>query len=530
MATFSVVIDPLGTGPSQTPSTAVGICLSGGGSRALSCALGQLRGLRYLGLLDKVAAISSVSGGTWANVLFSYLPESISDDDFLGPVMLDPSTLTLDVLGQMGDNNLGQVPYRLGTLPIVDELAEYRLSKRYAPSDMWQAVIGKLVLKDFGLWNPDITGVDPRYFTGTTKYLAEGPLVRNPQLTKDDFYTVRDGRPLPIFNTSVFLNDSVGSDLVPFEANWFLGVRSVFNQPEQLGVIGGGLIESFAMGSDYFADTGGDEVTVSVPPRAFSLNDIAGCSSMAPAEDFEEKFLEISGLVPRYPYWPVDDRASQPTQNYRFADGGNLENLGIMPLLARGVPRLLVFVNSDQGVNIDPESGETVVADDLPPLFGLQPFCDKTRSYLAYADEQLCVDANGMFRHNQVFDTAAFDALKQGLLAAKRSGGSLLVRQTLTVLANPWFNVPAQQSVEVLWVYNDLVRTWWKQLPDETQLELDLQSVDDFPLYGTVTQLHLSYTLVNALAHLSCWNLASDSTVGNPDGQRNADVVRGMFA
>ncbi|CAD7712909.1 hypothetical protein LMG31886_03340 [Xanthomonas hydrangeae] len=530
MATFNVAIDPLGAAPSETSSTAVGICLSGGGSRALSCALGQLRGLRSLGLLDKVAAISSVSGGTWANVLFTYLPTSISDDDFLGPVVLDPSQLTLDELGKMGSNNLGQVPYRLGTLPIVAELAEYRLSKRYAPADMWQAVIGKLVLKDFGLWNPDATGVDPRYFTGTTQYLAEGPLLRNPQLSSDNFYTIRDGRPLPIFNTSVFINDSVTSDLVPFEANWLLGVRGVFNQPEQLGAMGGGLIESFAMGSDYIADNGADEVTTRVPLRAFSLNDIAGCSSMAPAQDFEEKFPEINGLVPRYPYWPVDGRESQPTLSYRFADGGNLENLGIMPLLARGIARLLVFVNSDQGVNIDPESGETVVADDLPPLFGLQPFCEKTRSYPAYANEQLCEDANGMFRHNQVFDTAAFDALKQGLLAAKKSGGSLLVRQTLSVLANDWFNVPAQQSVEVLWVYNDLVRAWWKQLPDETQADLDLQSVDDFPLYGTVTQLHLSYTLVNALAHLSYWNLASDSTVGNPDGQSNADVVRGMFA
>ncbi|WAH64767.1 hypothetical protein [Xanthomonas hortorum] len=530
MATFSVAIDPLGAAQSETSSDAVGICLSGGGSRALSCALGQLRGLRSLGLLDKVAAISSVSGGTWANVLFTYLPTSISDDDFLGPVVLDPSQLTLDELGKMGSNNLGQVPYRLGTLPIVAELAEYRLSKRYAPADMWQAVIGKLVLKDFGLWNPDATGVDPRYFTGTTQYLAEGPLLRNPQLSSDNFYTIRDGRPLPIFNTSVFINDSVTSDLVPFEANWLLGVRGVFNQPEQLGVMGGGLIESFAMGSDYIADAGADGVTTSVPPRVFSLNDIAGCSSMAPAQDFEEKFPEINGLVPRYPYWPVDGRESQPTLSYRFADGGNLENLGIMPLLARGLVRLLVFVNSDQGVNIDPESGETVVADDLPPLFGLQPFCEKTRSYPAYANEQLCEDANGMFRHNQVFDTAAFDTLKQGLLAAKKSGGALLVRQTLRVLANSWFNVPAQQSVEVLWVYNDLVRAWWKQLPDETQIELDLQSVDDFPLYGTVTQLHLSYPLVNALAHLSCWNLASDSTVGNPNGQSNADVVRGMFA
>lgn len=531
MATFSVAIEVLNTPPTAVSSDGVGICLSGGGSRALSCAMGQLRGLRHLGLLDKVSAISSVSGGTWANVVFSYLPESISDDELLGPVMLDPAQLTLDVLAQMAPNNLGQVPYRLGTLPILDELAEYRSTQRYAPSDMWQAVIGKLVLQDFGLWNPDATGVDPHCFTGTVSPAADSASAQGANLPVSKVYTVRPGRPLPIFNTSLFLNDSPTAELVPFEASNVLGVRASFvNRPGQLGAVGGGLIESFAMGSEYLGDDGPDRVTASVPARAFSLNDIAGCSSMAPAEDFEERFPEVNGLVPRYPYWPVNDRQPRDTQTYRFADGGNLENLGITPLLARGFARLLVFVNSDQGVNVDPESGEIVVADALPPLFGLQPFCEKTRSYPVYSDTQPGEGANRMFRHSQVFETTAFASLQQGLLAAKRAGGSLLVKQTLAVLQNTWFNVPAQPSVEVLWVYNDSVHAWWKQLPDATQIELDLQSVDDFPLYGTVTQLHLSHPLVNAVAHLSCWNLASDSTVGNPDGQTNADVVRSMFA
>ena len=52
-------------GPQASRNT-VGVCFSGGGSRALSATMGQLRGLRALGVLDDVLFISSVSGGTWA--------------------------------------------------------------------------------------------------------------------------------------------------------------------------------------------------------------------------------------------------------------------------------------------------------------------------------------------------------------------------------------------------------------------------------------------------------------------------------
>ncbi len=531
MTTLDVKIVSLDAGQPAEPAQAadsVGVCLSGGGSRALACAMGQLRALRHLGLLDRVAAISSVSGGTWANVLFTYLPDTIGDDEFLGPVELDPSQLTWEALGQMAPHNLGQVPCRLGVLKILEQLTQ--LADTYASSDLWQAVVGRLVLGDFGLWQPEQQdGFDPHYFSGTAAYLAgaDGPLARNPQLDAGAFYTVQRPRPLPIFNASVFVNDGDDADLVPFEANSLLGVRAVFDQPGQLGVIGGGLIDSFAMGSSYLAERAAGEVETSVPLRPFSLNDIAGCSSVAPAEYFEEKFRQFSGLVPRYPYWPVHDRAVQPLQSYRFADGGNLENLGIMPLLARGFARLLVLVNTDQGVALDPESGETVVSGDIPPLFGLQPF-SREHGYVPYSQDPGS-GPNRMYRHSQVFPTEAFAPLQQALLAAKRAGGSLLVRQTLEVLANPWFDVPAQAAVEVLWVHNDSVRAWSRQLPDATQVELDLLSLDDFPLYGTITQLHLPPTLVNAVAHLSCWNLASDSTVGNPGGQSNAEVVRGLF-
>lgn len=55
----------------------IGLALSGGGSRAIAFHLGCLRALHDRGLLSKVSAISSVSGGSVIAALWSY-----SDDDF----------------------------------------------------------------------------------------------------------------------------------------------------------------------------------------------------------------------------------------------------------------------------------------------------------------------------------------------------------------------------------------------------------------------------------------------------------------
>ena len=72
----------------------LGICFSGGGSRALTCALGQLSALNGMTMPDGQPIlgpsqhISSVSGGTWASVLYTFLPQtinetSVSDADLL---------------------------------------------------------------------------------------------------------------------------------------------------------------------------------------------------------------------------------------------------------------------------------------------------------------------------------------------------------------------------------------------------------------------------------------------------------------
>lgn len=75
----------------RTPNT--GICFSGGGTRALTAAMGQLRGLGLkreqggLDLMKNVRYISCVSGGSWASTAYTFYNDGPEDDQaFLGPV------------------------------------------------------------------------------------------------------------------------------------------------------------------------------------------------------------------------------------------------------------------------------------------------------------------------------------------------------------------------------------------------------------------------------------------------------------
>src|SRR5262245_56451049 len=70
----------------------VGIAFSGGGTRAATAAIGQLRGLQRNGWLDRVRYMTAVSGGSWAAVPFTYSRTAI--DYLLGPHE-EPSAMTV---------------------------------------------------------------------------------------------------------------------------------------------------------------------------------------------------------------------------------------------------------------------------------------------------------------------------------------------------------------------------------------------------------------------------------------------------
>ena len=189
----------------------VGVCFSGGGSRALSATMGQLRGLKYLNLLDGVFFISSVSGGTWASATYTYLPAQYDDDDFLGLTVVDPGNLTYwnwnpqhpeYALDYLSPNNLGNVPPSLGFFNDLSAILKLKDKYGYENNELWQGLVGSLIFGRWGLWNPDDNGFPTQYYSLTHPYLAwkGGILDRNRQLSASQFYCEERWRPFYIMN------------------------------------------------------------------------------------------------------------------------------------------------------------------------------------------------------------------------------------------------------------------------------------------------------------------------------------------
>jgi hypothetical protein len=290
----------------------VGICLSGGGSRALTAGMGQLRGLRALELLGKTRALSTVSGGSWVGVTFEYLPPETSDDAYLNEYVPDPGRLvpettaghtpaeTLDVLP---DGNVGNsISTKLFSVPalVVEAFLLFKFGKT-PPDFLWQALIGLHILEPYGLYDPGSRFAPTSLFTWDPETLDKDVRRGGTQLQKETAHLVASGpdrceRPYLLCNTSMFLvePDTSFRLLAPVQSTPFW--TGIVGKPSGTDTNdrepGGGGVTSFAFSSN---PTAVDEPEVTVGQlRQWALADAVGASSAAFAETLGNLFAQYA--------------------------------------------------------------------------------------------------------------------------------------------------------------------------------------------------------------------------------------------
>ena len=225
-----------------------------------------------------------------------------------------------------------------------------------------------------------------------------------------------------------------------------------------------------------------------------------GSSGAAPAELLERRGFDALGFS-EFRHWPIHRIGEIDHEEYGHGDGGHLENLAIMPLLAREVKNIIVFINTK--TKFRPRAQRDPYAGSLEPLFR------------AVTDKH---DGRAKFMTNKVFgDDGKFDALIAGLKAKQLAKQTLIHCDTYSVHPNPNYGIQGGNKVNVCWIYNEDVPKWSCALSSKLQ---DLVGgLRRFPHYRTFFQnrpmvIDLSIEEVNALAHLSCWNVtANESTI-----------------
>jgi hypothetical protein len=505
----------------------VGLCFSGGGARALSAAMGQYRALTKLGLMDKVRAIASVSGGTWASFIYTYYRAGANDDAELLGGVTEPGDISWESVNQaLPSSCMGHAVTQKFDRVIVRDLRDDSLP------EVWVQMIGQQLLAPFGLYDPK----RPRTIS-LDEATVERILARQGEgvgLTKDDFVTARPGRPYLIANACLIAPTDVGT--VSTENPVLLEYTPLYvGSPNPLKVtydprrgeplaceVGGGAIEPFGVGGEGPSEIGTSPfVELSPPTRACTTEFIVGTSSAAPAGVLEELpgYTHLRELTPDAPYWPVREGPVPGTRTWDVGDGGVLENYGLISLLLRRIQNVVVFINTAVPLDLDQDPTAPLARNAidvyLPPLFGIH-------------DPSLGTAT----QNNQVFASSDFARLVEQLQAAKRSGDAVMAITELETVENRWWGVPAGQKVRICWMYLDRSGKWEAAIGSSrvrwnirrgNRCKLLPGPFKRFPHYKTGTEIplhliELTHPQVRLLADLTCWCVTS-----------NAERIRALF-
>ena len=563
--------------PRSTPGN-VGVCLSGGGSRAFSAGIGQLQALETLqangaSLLSQTRALSTVSGGGWIGIPFVFLPASVSDSDFLGTYVAQ-ADLTLDGLGDLPAQGIAQYITSGFTLADLSVQALLLYDAYDVPSsELWQVLMGETFLQPYGLYVPGTDCLPTQFFSYDAASLA--PIQgSNPGLANEtvDLVAQAAGQQRPYLISLSSLSVSVGSQqalLAHVHSTPFVtGVLST--PPGAVDVngraVGGGAVWAFAFDSDPIPPT--NSLTRIIQSSQWSLTDALGTSSAAFAEfliqhmtlwhksptrfaaalrlhgpkaveklargpedaarlhakleaaiaaapagplaasDLHQSLRQLAvleSIVPKYQYWsPANPPITDKVAESEFADGGSLENSGVASMLSYAdIDNVIEFLNTESALSQD-DYGTIVVDDCLPPLFGYQPYVEGT-GYVLYAGATN--PSQPVYQYNQVFESADFAALLEGLWNASNNATTAAVfPQKLTTLKNKWFNVAGGTTVTVVWAYLNYASNWYNAISDRyVRYAVDYEyEVYDFPGYNTLNT-GLSATQINLLSNFSAW-------------------------
>jgi len=184
------------------------------------------------------------------------------------------------------------------------------------------------------------------------------------------------------------------------------------------------------------------------------------------------------------------------------ADGGGIDNLGIMPLLARQVHNIIVFNNSS-----------TPLAEENSEMQAL---------FIPNATATTTDDTRG----NDVFDAAKWDIVRAALADAREhQRAQVFCDHGWSVKANRRFNIRAYDKLSICFVYNGTASAWEDALPTSVKaLVVDptkpatAERLEHFPYYKTFGQnkihlIQLKSRQVNLLSSLTSWIVTQPTTI-----------------
>ncbi|KAG8462891.1 hypothetical protein KFE25_001664 [Diacronema lutheri] len=514
----------------NAPGETTGICLSGGGSRAAAAAVGFLRGLLELGLIEHVDFISACSGGAYALIPFQYYAAGPTNDfQLLGPV-IPAEKIDHEALSRVPEHSLLN---RLA-VPILSRFAAELLTPSCmdgsAADEAWEFALAQCFLEPYGL-------ADPHALVAADDAHAERIRARNPKLAGAPIYTRRPGRPFDICTATLApptrppaararavvweTEDFTPFDMTPLYCgsplardhsfatyDTFARTRDPTVKPDAVSKYElGGFVETFAVGRTLAPADGlprapakGGTAPVRVvcrqlagaSQRGLSLtkmleltsNAYCGITNNTGAREqlLELAGLDIGGAYSRLAYWSptavasaasaarAERAAPAPTSSVFVSDAGGHDLAAILPMLARSVRRVVAFlslgVQVQTGFPLDGGASGVEWKGKEGDLDGQLPAYFGVRA-------TSCEHMMHSLKHVQVFAPADFWRLMRAVREKLVDGDYPIVEMEHNVLANPFWGIKGGFKVRVCWVVLQRVPRWEARLPDALRADVE---------------------------------------------------------
>jgi len=537
--------DSLPEGPS------LGVAFSGGGTRSATMALGQLRGLKKIGLLDQVRYVSAISGGGWALVPFVYSKSSL--DSFLGPFQVLTPDLPEDRRREFLERPIGELGLAVvnssltagGIQEVAGDLAS--TFSNQIGDQMWLALTSSIngaVRREPDRVNKTYarligrTFIDPlidpgtdaskRLFSWNSLTVEDTSLVSRGQLG-DDLVVAGPRRPFLITGGTVIVSrrDSGYPLLMPIEYTpMYVGIRHRFS-PRYGGIyVSPWMYDTTQIGEVKDDDTNHLLSVRRDQNRSFTLADVAGSTGAAPQlalvlgtfvpASFRERVQRFSEVFPAFHHVTLSDGHGRNvvTEEIGHGDGGFGDNLGIMPLLARGVKNILVFSNTVTKLAENNDDIKSLFFPIGPPDSGGNKTLNRV-FWCSDRKEDGCTPGEADTHYKTLID---------GLVARREAGkAQVFCAGPWKVRANDHYGVaPMEPGVNVCWFYTSSSTGWESTLPPQLLnmvrgLDKTKQGAhfENFPWLATFGQnkthvIQLTTPQVNLLSNLTAWIVSDE--------------------
>lgn len=481
----------------------LGVAVSGGSFRSFSSAIGQIKALTDLEIIKKVGASSFLSGSSWFSTLYNYAPQSIPDSVLLGSItVIPPESLSILKISSMDSDFIGSQIPNMTDDNIIKILCNKIPNKQFPPRRLFSSLFQEIFLKPIGLDNPNM-------FFSYDINTANEVISLNDSLTVDNFYYMRNDRPFFINSTTIWDKKGKENKMHHFECTpLYFGTQQTIDHHGSY--IGGGYFDIIGVNSQTPISIHENEAVINLPDYTFTLFDMMGNCGAAPGSILDR--FGIEGLLPEYYYWPVAKESNHKSKLYSFIDGGDLEDLSLIPLLRRGFKKIIVFDNSEYPLGSDSKGCYKGVNYNIARLFGHKP----PVSPFNLNNEDI-----------QIFKKEKYDTLRTALFKCKEETGEI-----------PWFidryeivepnnfglkKYPNGEKVEILWIYEDMNFVWRDKLPMEIQeflkkkdKEINMQNFPNFKMVfqNGLQMFELKAEQINLLANMWYYSLREESSLG----------------